>query len=365
MAEDSVDFRQEVIDRRNNQLAGSVLLRQPVGLKIGMLIVGCLFGMLLLVMALGSYQRKLTLTAMVVPVQSAARIMGDPGGVVEKIWVASDEPVKKGQSLVSIRQYNQTNANAPASPVSELIQARDNYASQLKATKALNRAKLRKLVNQISGLKLRLSSLPSDSSEHADLSAQVNEMTLNAEQILPAQHELEETQLARQIQLMNQLISSQQGYISELVAPLDGIATNILTSVGDAPSPIQPLLTVLPEEPHYYLRAYATTRDIGLLKKGLDVKVKYQSYPFRRYGIYRGRVENIAKTGLVPSEVDDILVASVSEPLYPIKVMLDQQQVVRNGEVFAIQSGMLADIDIVLESFSVLEWVVTSLLDGS
>jgi membrane fusion protein len=88
--------------------------------------------------------------------------------------------------------------------------------------------------------------------------------------------------------------------------------------------------------------------------------MRYEAFPYQRFGLYRGEIVQFSKSVLLPNEVN--MPVPVSEPVYQVHVKLDSQAVNAYGSEVMLQSGMLLSADIVLEQRSLLNWLFEPIL---
>lgn len=94
----------------------------------------------------------------------------------------------------------------------------------------------------------------------------------------------------------------------------------------------------------------------------MEVMLRYQAYPYQKFGQHRGRVRDVSSTAMRPEELPLLITgASSSEPLYRIRVSLDQQTVQAYGMAQPLKSGMALDASILLERRKLYEWVLEPL----
>jgi membrane fusion protein len=102
------------------------------------------------------------------------------------------------------------------------------------------------------------------------------------------------------------------------------------------------------------------TRAIGFIAPGNSVVLRYDAFPFQRFGQYHGTVASVS--GTVWSPGDKIGPLTTREPVYRIDVTLQRQTVSNGGREFPLRPGMLASADILLEKRTVFEWVFEPVL---
>jgi multidrug resistance efflux pump len=75
---------------------------------------------------------------------------------------------------------------------------------------------------------------------------------------------------------------------------VDGIVTTVHVSRGQLVNPGSPLVTIVRNSAPLEARVLIQNKDIGLLKIGQDVKIKFFAYPYQEYGIQRGSISDIS-----------------------------------------------------------------------
>jgi len=96
------------------------------------------------------------------------------------------------------------------------------------------------------------------------------------------------------------------------------------------------------------------------------VRLRYQAYPYQKFGQASGRVQSVSRTAMPAGEIFTMGNVSPnsqnSEPFYRITVTLDRQSMTAYGQQQPLQAGMLLDADIMLERRRLYEWVLEPLL---
>jgi membrane fusion protein len=100
------------------------------------------------------------------------------------------------------------------------------------------------------------------------------------------------------------------------------------------------------------------SRAIGFVEQGSKVVLRYQAFPYQKFGQQYGRVTEISLSALTPSEVGTLGGRQVSEPMYRVKVELEKQYVMAYGKAQPIKPGMALDADIMLDRRRLIEWVL-------
>jgi membrane fusion protein len=121
-------------------------------------------------------------------------------------------------------------------------------------------------------------------------------------------------------------------------------------------------LSIVPAGAKMQAYLYAPSRAIGFVKPGDKVQMRYQAYPYQKFGQAQGTVAFVAKVALSGNELTGLAQqANGGEPLYRITVDLSAQTVKAYGRQQALQAGMLLDADILQEKRRLYEWVLEPL----
>jgi membrane fusion protein len=143
-------------------------------------------------------------------------------------------------------------------------------------------------------------------------------------------------------------------------ATISGVITNIVPNQGDSVAANALLATVLPNGTSLHAQLLVPTRAIGFIAPGNGVVMRYDAFPFQRFGQYHGTVASVSRTVWTPGEKIGPLTAR--EPVYRIDVKLQRQTVSAGNREFPLRPGMLASADILLEKRTVFEWVFEPVL---
>lgn len=168
-------------------------------------------------------------------------------------------------------------------------------------------------------------------------------------------------QIGRQMsELQQQLteVDAQRGVV--LTAAADGTVTTILAEVGQTVTPNAPLLSILPAGAALEAELLVPTRAAGFIKPGQSVALRYQAFPFQRFGHHEGEVLRVGRSVIQPNEAQ--LPTAINEPVYRVTVKLPSQQVMAYGQAMNLQSGMAVDADVWIARRRVIEWLFDPLL---
>ena len=111
---------------------------------------------------------------------------------------------------------------------------------------------------------------------------------------------------------------------------------------------------------------YVSSRAIGFVKEGDQVLLRYQAYPYQKFGHAKAQVLSVAKTALASQDLQTIGIISPqeqlnNEPVYLVRAKLDKQVVKAYGKDMPLQVGMTLEGDIMHENRKLYEWVLEPL----
>jgi membrane fusion protein len=143
-------------------------------------------------------------------------------------------------------------------------------------------------------------------------------------------------------------------------APIAGTVTALRAITGTSVDTRLPLLTILPAGAKLEAQLFVPSRAIGFVAVEQEVRLLYDAFDYRRFGVHTGRVSGVSSAVFAPQETPSGV--QVSEPSYRVTVQLQSQQFAAYGEHFPLQAGMTLRADIVLEERSLFEWLMDPLL---
>jgi membrane fusion protein len=146
-------------------------------------------------------------------------------------------------------------------------------------------------------------------------------------------------------------------------APKSGIVTGAIGEPGQVLNTNQILAALIPAGEKLEAELYAPSRAIGFIKPGMKVLLRYQAFPYQKFGQYTGTVSDISNTTINATEIGLPFAydPSTTDPLYRIRVRLDHANVTAYGKTEELKSGMQLDASLVLEYRKLFEWVIEPL----
>ncbi|MGF6315425.1 membrane fusion protein [Pseudomonas frederiksbergensis] len=417
MTPKSTLFRPESVTSRQVDWLGEIVLARPVSFTILTLLAFLLATTVVTFLVFGSYTKRSTVIGQLVPAAGQLRIHSPQYGLVLERFVEEGQQVKQGARLFRISSERFTGNSGPVqAEVSEqLVQRHRSLKEELEKQKQLQTQERESLQSKLKSLQQELKMLARQTASQdelvqlasnaanryqglmdkgyismdqlqqrqAELLGQrltlqglARETTILQQQLVERHHELSglsalhANQLAsiqRSLSIVQQeLIESEAKRTLIITAPQDGVATAILVEPGQTVDSSRAMMSIVPAGSRLQAELYAPSKAIGFIRTGDSVRIRYQAYPYQKFGQHPGTVisvsqatlsagEMASRTGSVPGLGLD------GEQIYRIRVNLEAQSVLAYGKQRPLQTGMLVDADILLETRNLYEWVLEPL----
>ncbi|MGE5336251.1 MAG: HlyD family secretion protein [Gemmatimonadota bacterium] len=404
-------FRQEAIDAQREKLLGEVSVARPVPLWVFTLLAATFATALVAFAFLGEYTRRERVEGFLALTAGAARIQAPEIGTVTELMVKEGDEVQAGAPIARLSLERSIGSGVSSGELvqRELSQRAVNLDSERDRVRQLADQQREQIRTRITDLRkeiaqndveirlqqTRVASAREDfqrtqqlvkegfvsdtaltQKRNDQLDQQVKLETLKRSraglerELRAAETELPtiDTRASQQIdQLSRQKSELQQSMVQEeakretiIRAPITGVVTNIAVARGASVAADAPIAMLLPKGSGLQAQLLVPTRAIGFVQPGNEVVLRYEAFPFQRFGQYRGTVEAISRT--VWSTGEQVGSMTAKEPVYRIDVKLDRQTVSAGNQEFALRPGMLVNADILLERRTIFEWVFEPVL---
>jgi HlyD family secretion protein len=175
----------------------------------------------------------------------------------------------------------------------------------------------------------------------------------------------ERNEVANAFERLTQEIAKQayRKDLLDLKAPQDGVIKDLAThTAGTVVQPGTVLLTLVPQNEKLRAEVWVSNEDIGFVRPGQPVKLKFAAFPFQKYGMCAGTVEHVS------ADASDPATASSTPPgdngksmplVYKALVRLESMSLETNGERFYLNAGMRTNAEILLGTRTVAEYLLS------
>lgn len=411
-------FREEVLQARQSGGPGGIVLAQSVPLWLVTALAAACALAVVLFLALADYTRRTRVTGQLVPSLGLSTVVAPVGGILSDVRVAEGEGVAAGDVLAVLAAPRATLAGGDTSRAVQATLARrqrgialghasqrallvaqqdglrgqktllDAESAQLAEGLATRRAQHRlanetlarfrqlrarqfvtelQVQQQASAALEQAAALQSLEREALALRRQVARIDQELAEIPMRLAQLEATGARDDAALSQEALEAEARAQSVLHAPIDGVVTARLGQSGQSVQAGQPVLSLMPAGGALEAHLLVPSRAVGFIAPGDEVLLRYQAFPYQKFGHHAGRVLRVSRSALGAAE----LVAlggsgQAAEPVYRVVVALPRPTVRAYGRDEALKPGMLLDADILGERRALWEWAIAPLfaLDG-
>lgn len=141
-------------------------------------------------------------------------------------------------------------------------------------------------------------------------------------------------------------------------APVSGVLTSVAyTQVGDKVESKSALAGIAPQDARMILKITIPERDRGFLREGMPVKLKFNAFPYQRYGFIEGTLEYISPSATADQQTKKLV--------YKGRVSLERDYVVAEDKRYPLRFGMTAAAEIVVRQRRVIDMALDTLRKSS
>lgn len=410
-------FRREALDARQTNGLGDIVLVRPISFTVLTCLATALAVSVAAFFFFASYTKRSTISGQLVPVGGLVKVYVPQAGIVFETFVHEGQRVKRGEPLLTIssERYGSDAEPVQAGISRQLEHRRDSLRGELEKVLRLQLDERDSLSNKVASLQRELAILARQADSQQRLVALSSDATqryqglmdkgyISVDQLQQRQAELlgqrqalqglereraalqqqlterrnelaglgarqanQQADIQRQLSALEQNLAESEAKRTLLVtAPETGIATAVLADIGQTVDSSRPLLSIVPADAPLQAELYAPSKSIGFIKPGDPVLIRYQAYPYQKFGQYQGRVRSISRTSVPFAELASMAgavpgLAKDGEQLYRLQISLDKQMVTAYGQPRPLQSGMLLDADVLQDTRRLYEWVLEPL----
>jgi membrane fusion protein len=389
-------FRDQAVHHKLNKQSGTVLnysrWTRPVAAASAALSIG-----FVVLIVFGHYTRAVAISGYLVPEGGILRVFApQPGIIVEKHTKAGDH-VTKGQALFVLSAEREGREQAPLyeQAAESLRDRRAKMAETIEKTRGIQAAELAriearrqetierrtllddKIATMVEAINLRGTILERkkgladrklgtvDQSEQVELGlldqrTQLSGLRLDRATLTQELNGLDNDLEVKPLQHRNEISGLQR----DLSSPESGVLSVDLATLGQSVIPSQALAVIQPDGTALQVHLFAPSRAVGFVKPDDRVNLRYQAFPYQKFGQQEGRVSSIARIALSSTELASLNLPQQdqNEPLYRIVVEPRRQAIEVYGHQTPLQAGMSVDAYVLQETRAIYEWMIEPLL---
>lgn len=125
----------------------------------------------------------------------------------------------------------------------------------------------------------------------------------------------------------------------QIVAPVSGVVTDLTsTQPGDKVQANAPLGGIAPTNARSVVKVEIAENDRAFLREGLPVKLKFNAFPYQRYGVINGTLEYVSPATKPASQT--------RQPVYEARISLERDYYQVADTKYPLRYGMTAAVEI-------------------
>lgn len=147
--------------------------------------------------------------------------------------------------------------------------------------------------------------------------------------------------------------ASAKSHFQRLTAPVDGTIQQLaLHTIGGVVEPAKPLMVIVPNRDGMVVEARLLNKDIGFVHEGQPVALKFEAFPFTRYGTVAGTVRHISRDAIPDPKLGSV---------YAVTISLNQASITVDGKSVPLAAGLATTADIRTGSRSIISYLLSPL----
>ena len=412
-------FRPEALEAKKDRFESRVTLIGPASLRsvsIGCIVilivaVYCIFGV--------EYTRHVSASGIVASSAGVIKIRAPQAAVIAAKYFTDGDQVQKGQLLylLSAERFSESNRSidtalqAIADARKKSIEAETSSVRQQMRVEKMKLETVRKQLTETTAIiagqishKVELSRIADDAErrysylveqgyvpqdQYQERRAAALELRANLSELkavlakqkseleatrlelagLEGKYEAQLRQLERSRSAVDQDVLEMEARKSiGITAPHEGIMAGGSADLGQAVDPQRPLATMLRDDDHVVAELYIPTTAIGFLKPGADIFIKYDAFPFQKFGQYRAKILSISPLTIPSSElavafggVRRKTTGPADESYFVVNAQLENAYVLAYDKKISLLPGMTLTADIAVERRRLIDWILEPL----
>ncbi len=406
-------FREDAINNNQVRFCGQILLTRPYSIQVLTFLFSLLFISIFLFFIFFSYGRKINVKGTLLPVDGIIRILPSESGVIDEVLVKENQVIKQGEPLFILKnlRFSPIQADTEKFLLERKVNLMDDYQFLLKQYSVKTQSAIQSKNNLEEERKLLESQIITQK-ERVDIAINLVKKYKNlidSKSISPVEYDQRKSELLDQqsvlfdlqrkltsinrdindldIELLQLPLQEKRDYttytqelnaiekeIAEndaqkfiiISAPKEGVVSTIMVSQGQSIEENSLLATILPTDFKLEANLFIPSSSLGFIKLGMPVSLRYQAYPYQKFGQHKGVIAEISSNAVQINELKSLGIYSQQfnnekDAYYRVKVKLENQNILAYGQSYPLQIGMSLEAYIMLEDRKIYEWILEPL----
>jgi membrane fusion protein len=403
-------FRPQSIEARQTAWFGEPTISLAPPVKFVSMSSSLMVAIMLALVAFGSYTRRENLHGVLLPASGLVHVSAPQGGAIRTINVVDDQMVHAGDVLYVIDTDTTSSDGATQEKILDALRhQRELLATKIETREQLRTTKNRDLRDKVDNLRAQIEQSAVQVAVQSSFTdvlqrqydqfsgfvtkgmSSLNELQVRQQSWMRAKNELEqlknnklrlEAQLtdaeyqlrtndpetdaeinamrSQALDIDQKIANSQASRSIEIRAPRDGFITAIAGHAGQVVAANAPLLTIVPAS-DLQAQLFAPSSAVGFVAPGERVLLRYDAFPYQKFGQYWGTVTGVSQAGLSDQEVKSLPIEAQKATYYRVAVKPDSAHVNVYGREQPLRASMQVEAYVLLDRRPLYEWILEPL----
>lgn len=159
--------------------------------------------------------------------------------------------------------------------------------------------------------------------------------------------------------------SNRRKEFQQLRAPVSGTVQQLtISTVGGVVQPAQALMIIVPDDGAMFVEANILNKDIGFIRKGQPVRLKFEAFTFTDYGVIPAVVDDISRDALNIDSLSPQPNSRNNPPvqsnlLYVARIRLLKSSIQINGKKYNINPGLAVQAEIKTGQRRIIDFLIS------
>jgi membrane fusion protein len=394
-------FREEAVAARTNSSISEVTIAGPLSYSLLAFVALFFASGLLGVVFFGQYTKKETVQGYVTTTEANIRVFSQVDGILTSLLIEDGGEVQAGQLLAIVSTGHSTSkaTSVQAEILASMTEETAALQEQIDFTLRISGSRQHALEQEIDNALLDIETLSDQrdtASERLALARRdykrledvhneglVSDVALGESRASVLDAELQLSNVDRELSEQESRIKQYRFDLAEMPAvaarqvaeltielerleqritnaPIAGRVSVLARRPGQQISVDVPVLSILPKSASFYAELFVPSRSIGFVRTGSDVIIRYDAFPYQKYGAHSGTVTHVSSIPVRPHEADAEI--PIVEASYVIRATIREDSIEVDGQPVSVQAGMRLEADVVRDRRRLIEWLFDPLV---
>lgn len=165
----------------------------------------------------------------------------------------------------------------------------------------------------------------------------------------------------RLVEIDRQMFEGEGRSEIQIVAPRAGVVTAVMADEGQMVQAGFPLLTIVPKDAHLQGNLLVPSTGIGFIRAGDEVLMRYEAFPYQKFGQFGGRIVSISGAALNQDELSTLISQRFSGPAGTFYLVTIEPNETVAETTAQLPPGMRFEAHVRTETRKLYEWLLNPL----